>query len=780
MAEQRAAQYFAVLQEQVTGKTYLPKLLEDIQQWKRKHMHHGSWLSFFSRRKEAPDASDYYKYIGWLKYTGKLDDYLERSISYLYLRDLGQDLRSPHTQIRMKRMMGDMKKLLIRPDQSSGGSGPEFLSLAALYRWAQSEGVEKDAIWVIHKLQRVNAHIPSGMNGAEAQRKLIKIIAGVVLHVVDEMDDNVSHEIRARRLGEAIRLGYYYGLTYPFIDDLLDSNVLDPKEKEAYSELIRTVLVQGTVPEFGHWNGNHAEMIQFVYHELGEAYEYIKNYQSLETQLTFFEQSYVFFHSQDVDRFKDLNNPNYTNDELYLPIIIKSSSSRLIVRSVIRANKNEGFDQRVFYFGLYNQLADDFADLFEDMKDGAVTPYTYYWTYRNERPDLINPFELYWAVIGHLIYHVYQSDAEIREIMLGRAANGLKRLKKRLGAEKFNEMMEVFSVGSPELNGLIEQMAHKAENVDFFDKLLRDQLLISMQKQREEKQQFERIVQNAREEINQLLEIQKPEHMPSMKELLIDTANYSLAGSGKRIRPVLAWIMGVSGYGLQASSLTPLFRTLEYMHTASLIFDDLPSQDNSSFRRGRPTLHQVHDSAIAELTGLYLIQKAMEELASIQGFDRGAVLELLRYTSQKAGEICMGQAMDLQSKGKVMTPEQLNMLCYYKTGIAFEVSLVAPAILAQVKESEIAVLKKIAYHAGIAFQIKDDLLDADGDLQLLGKPAGKDVENNHSTFVTVLGQEGASMAMWEHYCLAMEALKELPREVGFLKHILSYLIIREN
>jgi geranylgeranyl pyrophosphate synthase len=136
--------------------------------------------------------------------------------------------------------------------------------------------------------------------------------------------------------------------------------------------------------------------------------------------------------------------------------------------------------------------------------------------------------------------------------------------------------------------------------------------------------------------------------------------------------------------------------------------------------------------------------------------------------------------MDLSSKGKTLTQEQLNTICYYKTGIAFEAALVMPAILAQVNEQEIAVLKAYAYHAGIAFQIKDDLLDSEGDARLLGKPVGQDIENDRSTFVTVLGRDGANQAMLEHYCLAMDALRSLSLRTVFLEHLLNYMINRDR
>ena len=100
------------------------------------------------------------------------------------------------------------------------------------------------------------------MDAEQAQRKLIKIIAGVIMHVVEEMGDEISPEERTQKLDEAIRLGYSYGLTYPFIDDLLDANVLSAQEKKQYSDLIRTTLITGSVPELDEWTGNNTDLIR--------------------------------------------------------------------------------------------------------------------------------------------------------------------------------------------------------------------------------------------------------------------------------------------------------------------------------------------------------------------------------------------------------------------------------------------------------------------------------------------------------------------------------------
>ncbi|WP_342506420.1 polyprenyl synthetase family protein [Sporosarcina sp. FSL K6-2383] len=774
LAEQKAAHYFKSLSVQLMQKTYAPTLIQDIQSWKQKHIHSNSLLSFLSRGKGKSDLNGYHNYIQRLEYTGKLDNYLDRSISYIYMRDLGKALDSPETQTRVRRVVDSLKNHL----RHSNATGT--FSMAWLYRQAQKEGVESAMIWVLDKLKTVSSNVPKGMDAAEAKRKLIKIMAGVIMHVFEEMPVDISPEERSRKLDEAIRLGYCYGLTYPFIDDLLDANVLSEKEKKRYADLIRTTLITGAVPELGEWIGKNTGLITYIHSELREAFEYIKVHQRPEIRKSFFEQSYVFFNSQEEDRVKDLFNANYTNEELYIPVILKSSYSRLITRSVISAPEDEGFGNRTFLYGIYNQLADDFADMFDDMEEGRVTPYTYYMKYHDSRLDLINPFELYWTVISNLIHNVYHSDSKACEVILNRAINGLKRFKKRMGTKQYSEVMRLFDCGNQKFSNVVQKMVRNADDVDFFDKLLRDHMITNLKNERQEQEDFLEMIETVRSRINSSLNIPATRNVSLMEEPIIEAANYSLESDGKRLRPIMTWVMGVNEYGLKESAIVPLLKSLEYMHTASLIFDDLPSQDNASIRRGRPTLHQVYNIAIAELTGLYLTQKAIEEQTSLDQFDSKTVLNLIQYSSQVTGDMCRGQAMDLDSKGKPLTLEQLNTMCFYKTGIAFEASLVMPAILAHAKESEMEALKSFARHAGIAFQIKDDLLDVEGDQNVLGKPVGKDSENNNTTFVSILGIAEARKAMWEHYCCAMEVLQEVPRNTTFLKHLLNYIVNRDH
>ncbi|AXI10178.1 geranyl transferase [Oceanobacillus zhaokaii] len=774
LAEQKAVEYFNSLADQHAGETYVPTLTKDFESWKSNHIHRRSLLSFFTNKKK-PSQKDYHRYIGWLDMTGKLEPYLDRSISYIFMRDMGKALDSPETKQRIQSVVNGLKKDLT----TKQADNDDVFSMAKLYRKAQRNGIESTLIWVTEKLKTITANIPEGMDAEEAQRKLIKIIAGLVMQEIEELGDEVAPEEKSTRLDTTIRLGYAYGLTYPFIDDLLDSNVLSEQERNQYSELIRVTLVTGAVPELGEWTGKNRNLMLFIHSELKAAFEFIKENQPEEEWRAFLEQAYVFFKSQEVDRVKNLANENYTNEELYVPVILKSSASRLIVRSIISAPEDEGIDNRTFYYGIYNQLADDFADMVDDREGGRVTPYTYYLEHHKKRPDLINPFELYWTVIANLIHQVYDSDPKTSDIILDRAINGLKRFKEKKGDKGYNEVMELFFSANPAFNQTIQQMVRKATDVDFFDKLLRDHMVSNLQKERKEREEFTEMTRMMRKEINDFLPISNGGSVSIMNEPIIEAANYSLISGGKRLRPIVTWFMGTEKYRLDKAAILPLLKSLEYMHTASLIYDDLPAQDNADLRRGNPTLHEAYNTAVAELTGLFLTQKAVEEQASLETFDAKLVLQLIHYSASVTAEMCRGQAMDLKTKEEPLTLEQLNQMCFYKTGLGFEAALIMPAILAGTDELEKQALKKFARHAGIAFQIKDDLLDVDGDQELLGKSPNRDSKNNNSTFVSVLGQEGAKKEMWEHYCLGMEILQELKQENPFLKHVLNYLVHRD-
>lgn len=773
--EARAIEYFELLKEQLNNQNYISICSKDLNVWKKVHLQQ-TLMSRFSKRKIKP-TQRYSHYIRWLSQNGKLEQYLDRSVSYIFLRDLGKTLDSPVTEKRINEIVQNLKNNLTSSKELAENELFGNFNKADIYRKAQKEGLELTVIWLFQKLSTISIKLPKELDPVNAQRKLMKIIGGVVMHYKEELLEGLDHAKRAEKLSEAIRLGYSYGLTYPFIDDLLDANILSPNEKQQYSKFIRTTLITGSVPPFENWTGSSHSLMEFIHAELSEAFDYIKLYQSPHKRVEFLEQAYIFFQSQEVDRKKSLKKSDYTNEEIYVPVILKSAYSRMIARSIINSEENNGFDDRTFFYGIYNQLADDFADMFNDLENGAVTPYTYYLTHYKKRNDLINPFEMYWSVISYLIHQVYRGHPKTRDVILNRAINGLRRFKERMGDETYYELIGIFTENIPAFNQDLQLVVKKAEDVDFYDKLLRDHMISQLEIEKTEREQFQETFQKIRRKLNEELPISEDD---LLKHSIVDAANYSLRSDGKRLRPVLTWLMGVEAFDLQEKSILPLLKSLEYMHTASLIFDDLPSQDNAETRRGKPTLHVSYNEAIAQLTGLYLTQKAYEEQTMLQHFNAEVILKLIRYSSEITANMCKGQAMDLASKERLLTINELDEMCFYKTGLGFEASLVMPAILAQIPEQEIDSLKKFAKHAGIAFQIKDDLLDVEGEFELLGKATGIDEHNKSSTFVSILGIEEAQKMMWEHYCVAYETLQTVRYNVNFLKYFLDFIINRNH
>ncbi|SHN27645.1 polyprenyl synthetase family protein [Gracilibacillus kekensis] len=768
-AEHIANAYFEALTQQLKEKSFAKILVKDLKR-------HGKQKNKESRffHLESVVEEHYSYFLKKLSEKGKLNRYLERSITYIYMRDLGRDVTKHEVKNRIKTITKDVQAYL------GENSEQELFSLITLYQIAQKEKLESTFFWLIEKLKVVSSIIPDELNKVHAQRKLIKIIAGVLMHEIESFPEGISLQERSRRLDKAVRIGYCYGLTYPFIDDLLDSNFLTEHEKEQFSNLIEATLNQDKIAALNDWQGEHEQEIRLIYHELSEAYTFLKESQSKVNVDRFYQNAYLFFHAQEVDRNKDLADKNYTNEEIYIPVILKSSSSRMIVRSFQMLDDDHSIDQRMFYYGIYNQLADDLADLDQDLNASSVTPYTYYLKHKKNRPDLVNPFALYWTVISYLINNVYHGDPNVRQILLDRAINGLKRLKQRVGADRYEELMDTFSLDMPSFEKLLQKSVAKVNNVAFFDKLLRDQMIQTLKENKKKKEKFHEMSETLRSEINGLLEIEKQKDDFQLNHPLIDAANYSIIGGGKRLRPIMTSIMATEVFQLDKKTIIPLIRAVEYMHTASLIFDDLPTQDNANIRRGRKTVHQVYNSAVAELTSLFMTQKAVEEQTNLASYDANTVLELIQYSTQVTQEMCKGQIIDLEAKGKALTLEELTQLCFYKTGIGFEASLMMPAILAGAKHSEKEAIKTFSYHAGIAFQIKDDLLDLEADTEALGKTVGIDVKNNSATFVTVLGIEGAKKELWNHYREAMISLQSFTVNTDFFEELMHYIVHRNS
>lgn len=265
--------------------------------------------------------------------------------------------------------------------------------------------------------------------------------------------------------------------------------------------------------------------------------------------------------------------------------------------------------------------------------------------------------------------------------------------------------------------------------------------------------------------------------------LLWDAMRYATLGGGKRLRAFLA-VESASMFGAERSGALRAGAAVECLHAYSLVHDDLPAMDDDDLRRGKPTTHRAFDEAIAILAGDGLQTLAFQTLADPATHPEGAVrAELCLGLAVAAGGPGMvgGQMIDIAAE---TAPEPFDLptittLQAKKTGALIRFSCEAGAILGQDAEARRS-LAKFAEHLGLAFQIRDDLLDVEGDEKMAGKRLQKDAEAGKATFVSLLGVEGARKAATDEVNAANAALDGFGDRAKWLREAAGFAINRTS
>lgn len=236
---------------------------------------------------------------------------------------------------------------------------------------------------------------------------------------------------------------------------------------------------------------------------------------------------------------------------------------------------------------------------------------------------------------------------------------------------------------------------------------------------------------------------------------------YAVLNGGKRMRPLLAYATG-SALGAGLSALDAAAAAVELIHCYSLVHDDLPAMDDDALRRGMPTVHVAFDEATAILAGDALQTLAFAVLADapLPAEQRVAMLAELARASGVAG-MCGGQALDIDATGTTITVLELERLHALKTGALLRCAVRLGAMAADADAHARASLDRYADALGLAFQIRDDLLDIEGDAATLGKTAGKDQAQSKATFPALLGLDASRARLAELAATMQAALDEL-------------------
>ena len=264
----------------------------------------------------------------------------------------------------------------------------------------------------------------------------------------------------------------------------------------------------------------------------------------------------------------------------------------------------------------------------------------------------------------------------------------------------------------------------------------------------------------------------------SYNSLIYDAASYSLNVGGKRIRPILFMLVYFMYKG-EDKEIIDMAAAIEMIHTYSLIHDDLPCMDNDDLRRGKPTNHKVYGENIAVLAGDALLNEAMILLMDFSikyGRDALVAAREIAYAAGADGMIG-GQVVDIINEGKRISKEELNYMHLKKTGELIRSSIVAGAILAEADKSEIDLLNKFGMNLGLAFQIKDDILDVTGDVEKLGKNTLADV--NKSNFITMYGLEECKVMCEDLTAECITILDKISVNTDILKALTIELLERD-
>ncbi|NLP51613.1 polyprenyl synthetase family protein [Bacillus sp. RO1] len=266
-------------------------------------------------------------------------------------------------------------------------------------------------------------------------------------------------------------------------------------------------------------------------------------------------------------------------------------------------------------------------------------------------------------------------------------------------------------------------------------------------------------------------------------EVLLESMNYSLKAGGKRLRPLLV-LATLKSFGKPEELGIPVACAVEMIHTYSLVHDDLPSMDDDDFRRGKPTNHKMFGEAMAILAGDALLTHSFEVMEDLLNLDVKPmkVVTLMKELAKAAGPRGMvgGQVADMEGEGAQLSLQDLEYIHRNKTGKLLGYSIVAGAILGDATEEQISKLEQFADHLGLAFQIRDDILDIEGDASKIGKPVGSDTLNEKVTYPSLLTMNGAKEKLEYHINEAKQILSDIPLESDLLVQLCDLIAKRDH
>ncbi|CAF3455107.1 unnamed protein product [Rotaria sp. Silwood1] len=629
--------------------------------------------------------------------------------------------------------------------------------------------------WLLEKWKIALETLPISLTNQGAFGRLVRTTIGVGISRLFSFTINNEQDELDKKVFQALQMGFYYGIAYALVDGLQDNQNHQQKQfdvdkwlEKAEHILCGDQLNTSSLPQLPI-----TPLLLETFHSLVQ----LTSINSI-TEQTFTDLA-LLLRSQRLDK-KDLEYSNYTDIDLFLGPLLKSHFTYTATAFMGGANIIDNHE-RLWITPFLGQLTDDCRDFNEDSQAKSITPVTYYVQHNGTS---FNPFFVFLFVCEDL--YVESNRQKNTGSFLGRR---IMRTLRSLG-DDFKQFLTIFTEKSyPKLYKYFLSLENLFSRIGDPEKAVFRYINMFAKSYSLNHRKLETFAYDCLPLVEKQLSIETDDN-----NFLVHGMNYSLKAGGKRLRPLLL-LMVAQLYNIDIKRILPLARALEYLHTSSLIFDDLPAQDNAPLRRGQPTLHMTIDDdhndippslteGRAQLAAVDLIAYAIQSVTidlRKENFSYESINQVTAEIAQSMSELCYGQFLDLQCSRtkKSLTIDELDRIAYLKTGKAIEIALICPVILAT-QEQSLDHFRELSRLMGILFQMKDDLLDVEGDTSELGKKINIDEQNKTVTYISLLEVKGTRKRIVNIRKQVESILNDLWPQAGTIRDLIQYICERKK
>lgn len=630
-----------------------------------------------------------------------------------------------------------------------------------------------ETAWLSERLEGLYRILPETVIRAGGMGKVIRATAGVLaIGVYDTLDD--SPAVREEHLARILPSAYALGAAYVIVDDTLQDlpgGYIPPSDKEWCHRAIASGLATGK-PVAVSDMPDHP-----LAEELHELYGMLLSSHPFEAYRHLYHAAEAMYLAQHRDAARIAGGVASNGLEaMYPDILVKSGMSRVVANILARRRLPDEFYARCLNTIIVGQFKDDLRDREQDLQANRLTPFTF-------PPDLADTNPLYdlFAYDAYVVSEVFRGDPVAADALTYfgsvKLANHLS--EDRRHAEELLRKYEVTTEISRYLH-VASDLPHRViKRREPVDTRIKDRCGAALSHRRPTTVDSRTFVADRLQYINDIT----ARHCPHEGTTGLDQiVAYAMNAPGKRLRPALG-LMLAEGLGVKKDSIEPFVAAGELFHTASLMFDDLPAQDNAKVRRGRPTAHTVFDEGSVQLAAVSMISSGFGLLARLDRlYPAHKVTEVIAYigTVLGPGRLCKGQDLDLHlaRASASISGEDILEMYDLKTSSSLEAALVPLMMLENRPPDETELIRQYAHHAGIVFQIRDDILDLTSSTDILGKDAGNDV--GKVNLVRVYGLAAAQQLMQTHLAGAVQCCSRLPFDTTLLEGMVIHFARRKK